>query len=444
MSLRDLPLCLWTLTKSVFCWHAVVHRCRAELCCSIFIFGQCCCVYFCYRDCGRLVIFVLASAYYVILTLSPGLSIDKSDFEVSLPDPVHFAVSVVASYGFLLSTGFVYLDSIKLSSFPVFLETAFLAFSKSHAEVLACDAALDFSLPVDFLSKDLSALSKLDFSLVDLFRAKQNLVRANRFNESRCRLFYSDDPEFSTLLSLAVTGAIVDVNPSFLPIASPDKPRSSHAKMRRCFEKHIFKLWTKGRGVALPFSSLRGVVLSGVHISPIHWTSKVDSADGRFLVDLSNRDVGSTINSEFGLEATKSRYGALHLPTIVDIVAGWHHFLVDNDLCLSECLCFKDDVSSAFCQFDFNPASSKLLSILLGDILFFFVVGLFGWGRARLSCLVCWRVRWSGIFDGPLFWRVFFFMSMKLFLLLGQEMQPPLNFVCRNALLIPSVRGRWS
>jgi hypothetical protein len=111
-------------------------------------------------------------------------------------------------------------------------------------------------------------LSALNCSLVDLFRSKQSVMYADRFNESRCRLFYSDDPEFTTLLHLAVVGAVVDVDPAFVPVASPDKPRASHTKLRRCFEKHIFKLWNKGRGVALPFSSLSDAQLSGVHISP--------------------------------------------------------------------------------------------------------------------------------------------------------------------------------
>jgi len=58
--------------------------------------------------------------------------------------------------------------------------------------------------------------------------------------------------------------------------------------------------------------------------------------------------------------------------------------LLEQQVSLSECRCFKDDVSSAFCQFDFNPMASKLLAVLLGNILFLFLVGLFGWTGALI------------------------------------------------------------
>jgi hypothetical protein len=239
-------------------------------------------------------------------------------------------------------------------------------------------------LPDDFCAFDFDLLVASGGSIESLAVVKQTMVRPERFNVDRCHRWLAEDPEFDSLLSLASTGAVVEVDPSFIPVPLPDKARPSHSKLANCFKKHIFKLWSKGRGVALPFDRLTKSQLSGVHISPIHWTSKVDNDDGRFLVDLSNRSSGSVINSEFGLEAAKLKYGVLKLPTIVDILSKWRLFISEQQVSLSECRCFKDDVSSAFCQFDFNPTASKLLAILLGNILFLFLVGLFGWTGAPI------------------------------------------------------------
>lgn len=275
-------------------------------------------------------------------------------------------------------------DSSKLDEFPVFLEKALLAFSRHHAEAVAFEASKSFVLPSAFFERDAASLVDLDGSIANLIALRQDEARVGRFNEVRCRRLFASDPEFGPLLDLAVHGAVVEVDPLFVPISDPDKPRLSHSKLHNCFAKHLHKLWELGRGVALSVSQLSKEQLVGVHVSPKHWTAKVDAEDGRFLVDLSNRSVGSVINSEHGFEKAKSRYGVLHLPTIIDILTGWRAFINQNHVVLGQCRCFKDDVSAAFCQFNFSPSSSKLLAVMWGHIIFFFIVGLFGWAGAPI------------------------------------------------------------
>ena len=313
-----------------------------------------------------------------------GLSISGFDFEASFPLGRVASFSFVERVGVILCDHFVEVDSFKLRLFPAFFEAAARLFSKLHAEEMAQLAAVDFVLPCDFCSSDFEVLAAPGGSIERLVALRQSEGRQNRFNVERCRRWLADDPELDKLLELASSGAVVAVDPAFVPVSLPDKARSSHSRLTNCFRKHLFKLWSKGRGVALPFDELNSFHLSGVHISPIHWTSKVDNADGRFLVDLSNRTSGSVVNSEFGLEAAKSKYGVLQLPTIIDILQKWQLFIFEQQVPLSQCRCFKDDVSSAFCQFDFNPSASKLLAVLLGNILFLFLVGLFGWTGAPI------------------------------------------------------------
>jgi hypothetical protein len=184
----------------------------------------------------------------------------------------------------VLCDDFVNVESLKLQSFPFFLESAVRLFSKQHAEEAAHIAARDFVLPDEFYSTDFDILEASGGSIESLVRSKQSSTCSGRFNAERCRRWLSEDPEFEILLTLASTGAVVEVDPSFTPVALPDKVRPSHSKLTNCFKKHLFKLWSKGRGIALPFDRLSQVHLSGVHISPIHWTSKIDSDDGRVLV----------------------------------------------------------------------------------------------------------------------------------------------------------------
>ena len=44
----------------------------------------------------------------------------------------------------------------------------------------------------------------------------------DRFNESCCRALFSNDPEYHRLLHLASVGAVVEVDPGFVPSPSPN------------------------------------------------------------------------------------------------------------------------------------------------------------------------------------------------------------------------------
>ena len=93
---------------------------------------------------------------------------------------------------------------------------------------------------------------------------------------------------------------------------------------------------------------------------------------------------GSPVNSEEALALSKDRYGPMSLPTIVDIVTGWVKFVDEKGVSFSDCLLCKDDVSSAFSQFDIDPCSAHLLCMVLGTFLFVHIVGFFGWCGAPI------------------------------------------------------------
>ncbi len=90
----------------------------------------------------------------------------------------------------------------------------------------------------------------------------------------------------------------------------------------------------------LPLSEIPAPELRRLHVSPLHWTTKVDAVEGRLKIDFSNRSVGHPINSEEALAMSKLRYGDLFLPTIVDIVDDWVHFVESNGYRFGDCLLF--------------------------------------------------------------------------------------------------------
>ena len=235
-----------------------------------------------------------------------GLSISGFDFEFSSGSFESTHILFIERIGVVLCEVYGGVDSHKLLMFPSFLESAIGLFSKQHAEEAAQFAARDFVLPDEFYSADFDMLIESGGSIESLVEAKQLVARTDRFNSDRCHRWLAEDPEFDKLLELASTGAVVEVDSTFIPVPFPDRERPSHSTLMNCFKKHLYKLWSKGRGIVFPFDKLSESHLSGVHISPIHWTSKVDNDDGRFLVDLSNRSSGSDV----GLEAAKLKYSS--------------------------------------------------------------------------------------------------------------------------------------
>ncbi len=256
-------------------------------------------------------------------------------------------------------------------------------FSRSTAENLAEQSARSSTWP-PCLSRDLSLFQQNSSSLASSVAALQAQAAGGRFNMATCHRLFKDDPEFTTLCDLARVGAVVDVDGSFCQSIEPDAPRKSHFRLKSVISKHLSTLHDKGRVVVLPLSVVPESEREKVHVSPLHWTTKADSVEGRLLIDFSNRSVGHSINSVSALTMGKERYGDLFLPTIVDIVDDWVDFVDSNNYKFCDCLLFKDDVSSAFAQFNLCPESSLLLAVIWCGYLVIHTVGLFGWCSAPI------------------------------------------------------------
>ena len=179
-------------------------------------------------------------------------------------------------------------------------------FLRSAAE----SAADGFTISQDLLQRESALLSSAG-SFEAFITAKKDAVKDERFNETRCREFFSDDPEFPTLLEIAMHGATIDVAADFKCNCKPEPFRASHGSLEHTFLAHAYKFWSKSQGALLPTEV---AVSLGLHFSHVHWTPKPMAPLGRFLLDLSNNTSGTPLNPSRGETNGRQTFRTCVLP----------------------------------------------------------------------------------------------------------------------------------
>lgn len=216
--------------------------------------------------------------------------------------------------------------------------------------------AMDSVIPPDFLTRDAAGL-KREGCLESLVRSHQLARSEDRFNLQRFNALYSEDEEAETLRVLATTGARIDTAPGFEPIAEPDVMRDLQRRLPLTFRKHVVKLWQSGNVLVLP---LADILPDKPHTSPLHcvFQDPILKPGGRLLGDLTNRSVGNSLNNIEAKQAIIERFGALSLPSIIEIIL---HILEVAEKVggLHNVRIFKEDVVGAFGQFNFDPRDCR-------------------------------------------------------------------------------------
>ena len=259
-------------------------------------------------------------------------------------------------------------------SYPGEIARLVLQQSREFLRSAANSAAMEFSIPAELIANEALLLSTAG-SFESFISMKKDAVRALRFNEDRSRKFFSNDPEFSTLLEIAIHGATIVVAPNFVPIEVPEQPRASHKALQQTFLAHAYKFWQKSHGALLPTEL---AVSLGLHFSHVHWTPKPNAPLGRFLLDLSNSTTGTPLNQPEAKALVDSRYGQVSYPTIHDVVELL--FEAANEFGWENVVMWKDDIVGAFNQFSFSAESAKLLALRISaEVTLIMFTGVFGW-----------------------------------------------------------------
>jgi hypothetical protein len=257
-------------------------------------------------------------------------------------------------------------------------------FARGGAESRAKEHAQSFEgIPASLLDTAAERLhQEFDGNLPNMIHDVQVKSSRDRFNAERCRDVFAEDPEFDTLMELATVGADVPIDPNFVVQSSPEPLRALHLRLGNCIPQHAFKLWESGKALLFRLSD---VVSCCLHFNNSHWTPKPLTDEGRYLFDCANIAAGSSINSDYAFDLAEKKYLPLHHPTIVEILTSALLLASSLGCALSDLRLYKDDIKSAFGQFNFNPAVCFLLAtqVALGVVMIY-ISGCFGYHACPL------------------------------------------------------------
>jgi hypothetical protein len=122
-----------------------------------------------------------------------------------------------------------------------------------------------------------------------------------------------------------------------------------------------------------------------LNINPLHWCPKPFCEGGRWLGDLSNRLEGMSINCPESKDLAKQVYGEMSYPSIGEIISSWLLYAHTHQYALSDMRIWKEDIRSAFSQFNIKPEETYKLAFMFAEGLILIMIwGFFGWTGAPL------------------------------------------------------------
>jgi len=275
---------------------------------------------------------------------------------------------------------------------PVAIYTNYLVslqprFSKGAFQDIAAFAAKDVTIPDSVLDVDDSTLLTTG-SIFDCIQLKQAINKPNRFNAERCERIFSDDPNYSTLMELASVGAIIDVDPQFVPQSIPEEFRHSEVRLSKVFQAHALDSWTKSKGLLLRMSTLEETnQLSHLHFNSNHLVCKLSDPLSRWCIDPSHRsDDNLPLNGGTAKELSIKRYQKTWVATLVEMLTAVNNRRTTFNLPWNRIWIFKEDIKACFPQMDMAPESAVLLAMrITAVIIFIHLAGSFGWTGAPMA-----------------------------------------------------------
>ena len=278
-------------------------------------------------------------------------------------------------------------SSVEMEELITFFHSCETQFVRGNAEKIARAASEGFAWREEDLDRDGLDLVRLG-SISALVADRRSISHTNRFNAERCQKYFSAVSNAEVLMDLAVWGARLPVAEDFVFQNTPEKPRALQKKLGLNYSKQVKKLWDKGGVLVVREEVVIPSERRKSNFNPFHWTPKPGpppDPDGRLLGDLSNREEGPSINCLESKQMVEDIYGVMSYPTIEEIVSDWIIYAKSNGYRLRDCRIWKEDIRSAFGQFDFNPEETyKLAFQFATGFIMIMMIGFFGWTGAPL------------------------------------------------------------
>lgn len=256
-------------------------------------------------------------------------------------------------------------------------------FTRGNAEERARLDAVDFVFPLEDMCRDGVSLQRLG-TIEAVVRERQLSNQDSRFNLNRYQ-YLSDTIDAPVLLALATSGAAIPVSSDFVSNPVAEKPRKLQQKLGNCYSKHAHKLWRSGGALVLREQDVPTKERRKLNLNSLHWCTKPFCDPGRWLGDLSNREKGTPINCHESKELAKQIFGDMSYPMIEDIIISWLDYATVHQCALSDMRIWKEDIRSAFAQFNIKPEDTYKVAFSFAEGLILIMIwGFFGWTGAPM------------------------------------------------------------
>ena len=261
------------------------------------------------------------------------------------------------------------------------VEEVFQLFDNDYKVSLAKATTGPFDIPQDLIDEDVALYRSLG-SIEAVAQYYQDKTRHAYLNQDSVeRWVDNEDPDYPRIIEIASTGFTIDAPTGFVQNHFAQEPlRRRHKELASTMNKLTTKNREKEHCILLPAQLLSPEDIARGHAAAAGWAMKWDSPEGRQTVDESFSSVGMSLNDGDAKDLAITRYGAIELPTICDIVTDWYAYAESKNTDIAHCASFKDDINHAFPQNHIKPSSVYLLAIyILEGLLCIFIRGCFGW-----------------------------------------------------------------
>lgn len=286
------------------------------------------------------------------------------------------------------------------------IEEAYKRTSEDYGVIEAVEWAQDFQFPEEVWTRDHIRLSAHQGSLQNMTESLHKTSSEHRLTSERVMNSVPvSDSDYERMIRLA-RGIEVLVSTDFSPNGRPKPLRNLYTRVAPAVNKMMYDLWKEDEIFILPTSEVRR--LSGVHFSPIHWTTKHGKRQGRPLTDCSDGD--PPLNSDEVRAKMSALYGEIDHPTLQTLIT----MILDeatfdqerDEYDFSHLTLWKEDLASAFSLLNFSPDSVTLMACELTDgLTMIYHTGSFGWTGTPFAFQVVTRVIKRLLNDGRLHGR---------------------------------------
>jgi hypothetical protein len=249
----------------------------------------------------------------------------------------------------------------------------------------AVSAGQGYELPLPTMMRDLDDLVLCEGDLCCLaeknFRERApSRLNIERIHNSLHRLGVDGTPlasklsetervDFVRLCRLADEGIPLATYDEFTASTKPRKLRDLYVQVSECVNRSLYKLWEEFLVLMVPTIVL--IHLAIVHFTPIGWTTKPGTFEGRQLFDAKDTRGGYPLNPTDKVAYTdyiRHEWGCIQNADLNEICTMILNFECDmrtsfgDDFSLADVILFKFDLCKAFHLLSFSPRSVRYLA----------------------------------------------------------------------------------